>query len=331
MTDKYSHRERVEMILKGETPEDRAAGSVWRHFFHREWIPDEFVAAMVQFQSEYDWDFMKINPRASYHVQDWGNEVAWSHDEFKNHVKTRFAVQKYEDWEKIEPLHSTARVLQEHLQSIAKIRKEVGPDLHLFMTVFSPLSVARYLIGHEDPLMEHLRAVPEKVLPALENITLTYEKYVEDIIDAGADGIFFATTKFASADIMTWDEYIKYGLPFDLRVLNRVKNRLNILHVCASNNFLKELADYPAQLVNWDSSDPTNVPLDKATAFLKGKTVIGGIDHTGWLKRGRPEGIKTEMDKIRTRMKGERFIFGPGCAVDPDVPAPNIRAIRTNL
>jgi len=331
MPDKYTHRERIEMIMRGEFPEDRAAASIWRHFYHRELDPDDFVASMLDYQKRYDWDFMKINPRASYHVQDWGNTLKWSTDEFLKHEKLTFAVNDYGDWEKLEVLKPSAPVLAEHLQSIQDIRKAVGPDLPLFMTVFTPISIARYLVGTNDKLVDHIKNAPEKVLIGLEIVTQTYEKYAEAIIDAGADGLFYATTHWASSDLLTRPEYEEFGKTYDLRVLNRVRDKLNIFHVCASNNYLKELADYPADLINWDSSDPTNVPLDLAFEFLGDKTAIGGIDHTGWLKHAAPGEIGIEVEKIKARMTGKKFIFGPGCTIDPEVPAENIRALRKAL
>jgi len=69
--DKYSHRDRLEMILAGEKP-DRFAASFWRHFFHMEHHAEGTAEAMVSFQKRFDWDFIKINPRADYHVEDRG-------------------------------------------------------------------------------------------------------------------------------------------------------------------------------------------------------------------------------------------------------------------
>ena len=98
--DKYSHRERVEMILAGEKP-DRFAASFWRHFYHMEHHAEGTIEAMVAFQKQFDWDFMKINPRADYHVQDWGKQIEYSHDEFTNHRKVGFPIQAAEDWSRI--------------------------------------------------------------------------------------------------------------------------------------------------------------------------------------------------------------------------------------
>lgn len=34
-----------------------------------------------------DWDFMKVNPRAEYHVEDWGNIYAYSGNDY---IKPKF-------------------------------------------------------------------------------------------------------------------------------------------------------------------------------------------------------------------------------------------------
>jgi uroporphyrinogen decarboxylase len=319
------------MIIRGEKP-DRPAVSLWRHFYDQESTPEGLAKAMLDYQDKYDWDFIKINPRSSYHVEDWGVELEWSKDPLKKHRKVKFAVAKVNDWDKIESLSSQAPVLKEHLKAIRIIRKESGKSLPLFMTVFNPLSIAGYLVKDRSLLQKHLRESPARVLPALENITATFEKYVGEIRDAGADGIFFATTQWASANLLTWDEYRKYARPFDMRVLKAGGvDSLNILHICDSNNYLEEMADYPVAMFNWDSCHPTNFPLEKGFEILKSKVVIGGIDHTGWLRYGTPGEIKNEITGIKEQMEGKRFIFGPGCTYEPTVPEKNIAAIRKGV
>ena len=65
------------MIFAGEKP-DRFAASFWRHFFHKEHHAEGTAEAMLDFQERFDWDFMKINPRADYHVEGWGLKQEWS-------------------------------------------------------------------------------------------------------------------------------------------------------------------------------------------------------------------------------------------------------------
>jgi uroporphyrinogen decarboxylase len=317
-------------VIRGEKP-DRPPVSLWRHFYNKESSVEGLVEATLAFQKKYDWDFMKINPRASYHVEDWGNRLEWSRDEFRKHIKIKFAVEKIDDWDKIEPLPLAAPILSEHLRAIKAIKKGSDPELPLFMTVFNPISIAADLVANGKILIKSLQADPKRVLTALENITVTFERYAEEILDAGADGLFFATTEWASNDTWDYNQYREYARPYDLRVLKAAGDGINLLHVCGSNNFLRQLADYPVQLINWEANDPTNINLDSALDLLPEKTMVGGIDHTGWLMRAAPKEIKYKMGQLRERYDGKKVIFGPGCAIDPSVPPENVAAVKDSL
>jgi uroporphyrinogen decarboxylase len=331
MSHKFSHRERIEAAVRGEKT-DCLAASIWRHFFHLESSAEKMARAMLHYQDKYDWDFMKINPRASYHTEDWGDRIEWSRDEFVNHNHIKFVVSHINDWDKIDFLPVTAPVLSDHLKAASLIKKETGADLPLFMTVFSPIGIARRLTGSREKLMEHLNESPKKVTEALERITVTFEKYTAEIRNAGADGLFFATLDLASGEAMTSGQYNKLCRPLDLRILKAAgDDSLNILHVCGSHNFLKELSDYPVDLINWDSCDPTNCSLESSFDFLGQKTVIGGLDHKGWLLNGSPDEVAIQINRIKERMIGKKFILGPGCTIDPRIPHENILAVRENL
>lgn len=331
MAEKYSHRERVEIIMRGEKP-DRPAASIWRHFYHKEATAEGLAEAMLGFQNEFDWDFMKINPRASYHVEDWGNKLRWSCSEFQKHIKLEFAVKNIHDWDKIEPLPITAKVLSEHLKAINLIKKKSDPGLPLLMTIFNPLGVARYLVGDTEKLKEHIDKDPRRITTALENITETFKRFSVECLNAGADGIFFATLEWASSDNMTYDDYMKYGRPYDLKILKAVQeSRFNMLHVCHTNNYLKQLADYPAALINWDSSHPTNPSVEQAFEFVGDKTIVAGVDDRGWLWHSRPDEIAREIGRLKEKQAGRRFIFGPSCAIAPELPYDNLRAMRRAL
>ncbi len=321
-------RERLERILAGERP-DRPAVSLWRHFYHRESNADDLVAAMVEFQREYQWDFMKINPRASYHVEDWGNTLAWSSDENTKHTKLTYAVNELDDWSKIQKLPTSSPVLRAHRDVVWKIRKAVGPDLPLFMTVFNPISVASYLAPSPEIFRDHLNRDKEAVLGAIARIAATYLDYVRELRDAGADGIFLATTSWAARSSLTLAEYQELARPFDLALLAATDNEgFNIWHVCESDNYLTDLLDYPARLVNWDESHPANLSLRDAFDVVGDKTVIGGIDHLGWLQTAEPAEIDFKVREMAVLFRGRRLIFGPGCTISPQTPAANIAALR---
>ncbi|MFH2036272.1 MAG: uroporphyrinogen decarboxylase family protein [Candidatus Zixiibacteriota bacterium] len=329
--DKYSHRERIERIMASEKT-DRMAASIWRHFYHRESTPGNLAAAMLEFQKKYDWDFMKINPRASYHVEDWGCELEWSTDEFTKHTKTKFAVKEIADWDKIDILPVTSPILADHLKTISLIKKDSDPNLPLLMTIFNPLGIARYLIGSTARLMEHLKIEESKVCEALERITATYEIFIKECLNAGADGIFYATLEFASSETMSLKQYNKICRPLDVRLIKATGTEaLNILHVCHSNNYLAELTDYSVKLINWESANPTNMNLDAFLQKFPDKVAIAGLDDKGWLWHSQPDEIKNEISRLKHKYQNDRLIFGPGCAIDPQVPGTNLQAVRNNL
>ncbi|HEX2896608.1 MAG TPA: uroporphyrinogen decarboxylase family protein [candidate division Zixibacteria bacterium] len=331
--DKYSHRDRLELILAGEQP-DRYAASFWRHFYHKESTAKGTAETMLDFQKEFDWDFMKINPRADYHIEDWGFKQKWSSSEFEKHTVLKYPVEKTADWDKVEPLSPNSPVLAEHLQVVSLIRKGMGRDFPILMTVFTPLAVAGRMVEDDKLLVESIRNHPDKIHRALKNITATFVKYVQELRNAGADGIFFATTQWASSNLITWSEYEDFGVPYDLKVINATeKDSLNLFHVCSSNNYLSQLAkiDYNCKMYNWDSDDPTNLQIDKSYDLLKGKTPVGGVDQRGWLLKSEPVEIPLQMQRIKKFLDPRRVIIGPGCSIAPEVPRQNLELIRENL
>lgn len=329
----FTPRERVEMIIAGEKP-DRMAASFWRHYFHMEHSAEGTAEAMLHFQKEFNWDFMKINPRADFHIEDYGFKHIFSNNEFEKHKKTNFPIKILSDWDKIGVNSATHGALGEHLKMIEIIRKKSDKELPLLMTIFCPLSIAGRMLEDKKVLVEHLREHPEKIHPVLENITQTFEKFAEETRNAGADGLFFATLQWASSDWLTWDEYKEFGVPYDLRILKAFgEDGMNLLHVCHSNNYLKELhkENYPVKMYNWDADDPTNVPVDKAFDFIEDKVIVGGCDYTGWLLQGYPDEVGYKTAEAKEKYDLSRFIFAPGCAIDPKVPFENLKAIKDNL
>lgn len=331
--ESYSHKERIKMIMAGETP-DRFAASFWRHFFHMEHTGEGTAEAMLAFQKKFDWDFMKINPRADYHVEDWGLRQDWSHDEFKKHTKSNFPVKTIDDLANLKPLNVTEGVLGEHLKMVQAIKKKSDPELPILMTVFTPLAIAGRLVEDQQTLVKFLRDEPEKTETGLQVITDTFAAFAGELRNAGADGLFYATTQWASEDMITWEEYERFGVPYDLRVIKAAEpDAFNLFHVCSSANYLKKLKDidYNASLYNWDSCDPSNSPLDKGIELLPGKGIVGGVDHHGWLLKSEPDEVAYLVDQLKEKHSRSRLIIGPGCSVPPEVPMDNLQAVRDNL
>src|SRR5215469_15729101 len=140
-------RERVDAALRGDAV-DRVPISFWGHDYIKEWTAEGLAEAMLANYRTYDWDYMKVNPRASYHVEDWGAQLEPSNDPNRGPTFTSVPVTEPGDWRRIRPLEPDRGVLGEQLAALRLIRDGLGGEAHFIQTIFSPLSVAKYLAGN---------------------------------------------------------------------------------------------------------------------------------------------------------------------------------------
>ena len=324
-----SKRERVRAALQGK-PVDRPPISFWRHFLEKETSAAGLAEAMLGFQRTYDWDFMKVNPRACYHAEPWGCRFQFSGQPHIGPKLIEAAIKSPDDWRRIKPLLPTSSAFGEQLEALRLIRDGLHGEVPFIETIFTPLSVAGQLVGSDDVMREHLRQYPEQVHEALQAITLTFERFAKACLDVGVDGLFYATTGWATYDRLTDAEYEAFGRPYDVRVLEAAEGApFNVLHVCRSHNMLWKLMDYPAHAVNWATTDPTNPPIGDIWQGTH-RPVIGGVDHLGTLRQGTPEAVGAEVRSAVGHTR-DGLLIGPGCSISPQTPEANLRAARASV
>ena len=142
---------------------------------------------------------------------------------------------------------------------------------------------------------------------------------------AGED--VFATVEWGSADVMSWDQYLRFARPYDLRVLDAIKDApFNVLHVCRSNNHLMRMLDYPVAAFNWATQDTTN-PSPAEVLSSTHRAVIGGASHDTVLPNGAPAEVVKEAHRSILEAGSSRFLLSPGCAISPTTPEKNLRAL----
>jgi uroporphyrinogen decarboxylase len=326
MAETMTPRERLQATIRGEAV-DRPAWSLWRHFYDTEATAEGLAGSMLGFQNDYQFDFMKVNPRASYHVEDWGVTIRYSGDPYKGPSIVDVPVKAPADWRKIEPLPSDKGVLGEHLKALRLIRDGLGGRIPFIMTVFNPLSLAGDLVASDRVLIDHMREVPDLVHHGLAAITETFVNYTKAVLDLGASGIFFATTSWASRDTMSPDQYRAFGRPYDLKVLEAAKSaEFNLLHVCGDNNMLLDLADYPVHAVNWASTSPSNPSVAEAAARIK-PALVAGISREALLADTSDQAL-AEARRAREESGGKHWALGPVCSIPTRSRPETIQALR---
>jgi uroporphyrinogen decarboxylase len=320
-------RERVGRTLRGE-PVDRPAVSFWGHFYHRESSALDLVDATIEHQREYGWDWVKLNPRKHYHVEDWGVRYRYSGRPDEKPVLESWPIQQPQDWGSITPRDARHGALGEQLDAVRLMRERLPEDVPLIETVFTPLAILAEMVDQPGTLKLHMRSQPERVRAALEVVTATFEPFVAKVLERGADGIYLATTDWGSKTWMSADEYRQWARPFDLRLLAAAAGApFNVLHVCKPRNLLFELADYPVHAFSYDATHPTNPGLDQALARLPG-AVMGGISYEGALQEPGVEAVMAEVRRGFEQTGGRRWLVAPGCSIPPRTPTANLKAVR---
>jgi uroporphyrinogen decarboxylase len=218
--------------------------------------------------------------------------------------------------------------LGEQLDAVHLLRRAVGDDVPILQTVFTPLAVLGEMVEEPGELRLHMRTHPNAVRGALEAVTATYERYVAELLEQGVDGIYFATVDWASKDLLSAADYRAWATPYDLRILEVVREApFNVLHVCKRRNLMLDLADYPVQAWSWAATDPLNPTLSSGIARLPG-AVMGGISHEEALQERDSQAAVREFERGLEATSGRRWFVAPGCSIPPATPAANLLAVR---
>ncbi|MGA2477410.1 MAG: uroporphyrinogen decarboxylase family protein [Spirochaetia bacterium] len=334
-----SKHDRVQAALQGRSV-DRPPVAAWRHFLPEERSEKDFVEASVAFARINDWDWLKINPRATYYAEVFGNIYDYGKYAGVLPRLSSSAIQTPADLSRLKAVRTSDPVLAEQLRVVSSIRKSLR-DVPIIQTVFSPLSVLQFLTiglagqnGQPDPgtdytvlhslLVDH----PRQVRDALAAITETLQTYARKAIDAGADGIFFAIVRLAREAALTHEQYLDFEKPYDLEVLQGARRgTFNVLHTCGPKVYFDAAEDYPVHAVNWATLGEGNPTLAEGQRRLN-KAVMGGVEEGAGFSSADPAKIQDQAaTAIRTAGKG-RFLLSPGCAVDPDVPVSHLSALR---
>lgn len=281
---------------------------------------------MVDWQRKWSWDFVKVNPRASYHVEGWGAKFQASTEELKKPVQTLVPVHGPDALLRLKPLPPDEGPLGEQMASLRLIREALDKDIFMVETVFTPLSVVADLCENDEAFGKLLKREKKAVKLALEVVAETFKRFGRECLDAGADGIFLATTDWGMRKNITEGEYREFGRPYDLEVLEGVKGAdFNILHVCKAEDLLNSLLDYPVQALSWDPTEPTNPRLTEVGSKTD-KVLIGGLNFRKTLLGPSPEAVQREADAALSATGGKGFILAAGCTIYPETPDENIRA-----
>lgn len=319
--------------------------AAWQHLVGHEYGADEFADAYIDFVKKWDWDWIKINPRAIYYAEAWGSQ--YDHSEYDGYViprKLEDIVKTPADLAKIVELDPKQNeVLRQQYDSAAKIRAAFA-DRAVLQSIFNPLSVLLQLADvplypgdeYATPSLtrdELVFAHAEEAKKALANIANTLAAYVSALVTpveqggAGLDGIFFAVTGTVSEGYFTKEQYAEFGEPYDRIVLDAIKKANPdaevLLHTCRAFSNPEWFEDYGVEIVQWDQYLDGNPQVDVPLKVVP----VGGPSYTDFATNGDAEVVKADIEKVVELRKGKPFLLAPSCTVPTPASEESLKAL----
>lgn len=333
--------QRIERLLAGEAISPTPV-MLCRHWPGDDQRASDLARATLEFQQAYDWDCLALTPSVHYGATGYGLQDAWQGDTSGQRSTTKRVIQRSLDWTELRTQDpergETGKVLEAlrlllaglqpddaaHADANATIATHNAPPV--LLTVYSPLTQAMQLAGHEL-LLRNLRTHPDRLETGLNTLTESTLRLIEALRRIPLAGLLYVAD-LADYTQLSEAEYEDFGVPYDLKILESLPQRLwlNMLRVGRSDPMLKTLANYPVQIVNWaDAYDRPN--LERGRALWAG-VVCGGVDVQQHLHYGTPAEIRAAVRDAVRQTDGRRLMISTGDVIPLTTPTSNIRALR---
>jgi uroporphyrinogen decarboxylase len=321
-----SGRQRVEAALAMGVA-DRPPVGAWGHTYREEWSPEALAAITVDRARRFGWDFVKFQPRASCFAEAFGSVYHPSGHRLRAPILIKAAVPDLESWSSVDLANRKA--LDDQVESIGMVARDLGRDVPAIQTVFSPITVGGYLVGKsQSRVVRELRNHPDKVGPALDRVARALVDFSRRSVAAGAAGVFYAISGYAGGNVMSEQAYRDLVLPYDLAVLDGLPREawFNVLHLCGSNLNFALARDLQSHAVSWSIHNQGNPSL-KEGREIAGRAVMGGLSQRATLVYGPPPRIEEEARRAVVETGGRGLLLAPGCSVPPRVRETNLAAM----
>lgn len=304
--------ERIKAAISGEKV-DKLPYAFWSHLPGIDLDPEKLAKETYNFYKKYDIDFVKTMNNGMYSIEDFGCKIDYSEVPLGGIAKiVETPISCGDDWKNIKAVKITEGSLARELYSLQLLLDMLkDEEVPVVFTAFSPLTTAEKLSS--KMIKKHIQeGKGDLIHKALEEITKTTCELVKRAIEMGASGIFFAS-QLTTFDEMTEEEYLEYGKPYDLKVLEAAsKGWFNIVHAHGNNIMFDILKDYPVQVFNWHAWE--TLPEVEEAKDLSHKCLMGGIKRMDITNCNKNE-VRNQIYKSIKILNRKNHILTPGCVI----------------
>lgn len=315
-TGTLSAHQRIKAVLAGQRP-DRVPVSIWLHNFAREQDKQALITETLRLQEKFAFDFLKPQSPWQSACLLWGTEVSRPTHADERPEVTRYAVRSGADLEAI-TRKPVAGMLADQVEVMRGVRAAVGPDLPIVATVFTPMMTLSLMHCDGKPgALGLMRSHPRALAKALGNIADTLAEFTERAMEAGVDGVFYASNTCNRGEIDR-AEHDDFHAPSDAKILDACSGGwMNILHLCGPSVQTEFFLDYAPPIFSWALT--ADNPTMSGMRDLTGKVVMSGAPAKPEFGTFSESVLGDQVKAAIAEMDGMHQIIGPGCSVNPGV------------
>jgi uroporphyrinogen decarboxylase len=298
--------ERVRAALAGR-PVDHPPFSVWYHFGLQHAPAERTAQAHLEFFEAYDLDWLKAMNDYSYPMPEGVETLAQARD-----------------LAKLATLEPERTPMGEQLRAVETLAKALAGRALVVDTLFNAWNTLRRNVV-KDAMGPLMREHPRELEAALHVVNQSLILYALASLDRGAAGIFLSVP--ASAEFVTRDQFERFMRPFDLALLEAIRNRgeFHVLHAHGAQLYFAELLEYPCHAVSW--ADREGGPSLAEARRTTRRPLMGGIAH-GAFAYSSAATVRREIRDAVAQAGKERLFLAPGCALSTYAFPELIRAAR---
>lgn len=299
--------QRVLATLKGRET-DRVPFSIYMHSTVHQRTPEKLAAYTIDFYKKYDPDYVKV-----------------MYDELYDMPVNYFHIINIDVWKMLERFDPHIGAFGRQIETLKRVKEEVGPDVPVIQTLFSPFYIGYRLTGRR--ILEDWKQDPESVRHGIDTIAANTAAFAKAAVaEAGIDGFFFAAVG-CEKGWMSEAQFKEMVMPSDLTVLETLsKSPICIVHIHSEkDSYFDLLLDYPCNGISWEDrlAGPTVAEARKRT----NKCLVGGVDHYLALKCT-PDRIVAQSKEVIEAAGGRGLILAPGCTFFTGTPEANMLALK---
>jgi uroporphyrinogen decarboxylase len=310
-------RERVAAVLALDLA-DHPPVSAWGHTYDQEWGVDTLVEATVSAARRFDFDFVKLQIRASCFAEAFGARWRPSGSAAAEPELEMAGGATVDDWRRIAEGAVDNEPLDLQVEVLRRVASELGPQTPCLQTVFSPGMVAWFLAGRDTRLlMQLVRAEPGLMAAGMARIAEVLASFTLGSVAVGAAGVFYAINPLADSSLIGAEEYGRSFLPHDRVAIEPASaGWFNMLHLCGPRIDTGLIESLPTDCVNWSTHDKGNPGLTWVRDRFR-RAVVGGLHRRSPIADGSPEQVRAQARAALEDTGGRGHLLTPGCSVSP--------------